>query len=91
MPHIPDLDPHIPIGLFISSSSTPLDGSHDTHPQAATQRSSGGGDRYEPDDVDYMVAFPRVRHVTNTRTLPCKFMVNEEGLPLNKISLLGIF
>jgi hypothetical protein len=47
MPQIHDLGPHIPARLFSSPTSTPLDGSHDTHPQAATQPGSGGGDRDE--------------------------------------------
>jgi hypothetical protein len=91
MPQIPDAGPHIPARIFSSPTSTPLDGSHDTHPQAATQPGSGGGDKDEPDDVDYTVAFPGARHVTSTGTLPCTFMVNEEGLPLKKIRLPGSF
>jgi hypothetical protein len=70
MPQKPDTDPRIPVRLFSSPPSTPLDGIHDKHPQASTQPSSGGGDRDEPHDVYYMVAFLGVRHVTNTRTLP---------------------
>jgi hypothetical protein len=91
MPQIPDVGPRIPSRLFSSPPSTPLDGIHDTHPQATTQPGSGGGDRDEPDDVDYMVAFPGVRCVTSMGTLPCTFMVNEEGLPLKKIRLPGSF
>jgi hypothetical protein len=51
--------------------------------EATTQGGSRGGDRDEADDLtNYMVAFPKVRHVTSIGTLKGTFMVNEEGLPL---------
>jgi hypothetical protein len=79
--------------LFTSPSSTPnLDRIHDTHHQASTQWSgSRGGDRDEADDVVDMVAFPGARHVTSTGTLPCTFLVDDNGLPLKQIRLPGSF
>jgi hypothetical protein len=73
MPQGPNVGPHIAarIQLFRSPPSTPLGGSHDTPTEeAATQVGSGGGDRDEADDLtNYMVSFPKERHVTNTGTL----------------------
>jgi hypothetical protein len=70
--------------LFRSPPFTPLSGSHNTHTkEAATQVGSGGGDGDEADDLtNYIVVYPKARHVTSTRTLKGTFMVNEEGLPL---------
>ena len=72
---------------------TPLVSSHDTLPQeASTQPSSGGGDRDEANLlVEYMVSFPRARHVISMGTLPGTFMVNDEGLPLKQVKLPGNF
>jgi hypothetical protein len=89
-----DAGPHIPAKkrLFISPPSTPLGGSHDMHPQEATRVGSRGGDGHEADDLaNYMVSFPKERRVTNTGTLKGKFMVNEEGLPLKQVKVLGNF
>jgi hypothetical protein len=84
---------NLPGQLFRSPPSTPLGGSHDTHTQeAATQVGSGGGDGDEADDLtNYMVSFPKERHVTNTGTLKGTFMVNEEGLPLKQVKVPGNF
>jgi hypothetical protein len=38
-----------------------------------------------------MVAFPRARSVTSTKTLLCTFLVDNNGLPLKKIRLQGSF
>ena len=75
--------------LFRSPPSTPLGGSHDTHTEeAATQVGSRGGDGDEADDLaNYMVAFPKEIHVTNTGALKGTFMVNKEGIPLNKVKV----
>jgi hypothetical protein len=89
-----DAGPRIPsrMWLFISPPSTPLGGSHDTHPQEATQVGSGGGDGDEADDLaNYMVSFPKERCVTNMGTLKGTFMVNEEGLPLKQVKVPGNF
>jgi hypothetical protein len=77
--------------LFRSPPSTPLGGSHDTHTEeATTQIGSKGGDGDEADDLtNYMVAFPKARRVTNTRTLKGTFMVNEEELPLKQVKVPG--
>jgi hypothetical protein len=94
MPQSPDVGCHTTARvLFTSPSSTPnLDRSHDTHRQASPQQSgSRGGDRDEVDDVVDMVAFPGARHVTNTGTLPCTFLVDDNRLPLKQIRLPGSF
>jgi hypothetical protein len=59
-PHSLDTGHHIAAKLFTSPSSTPLDGSHDTHRKTSTQRpsSSTDADRDEADDVVDMGAFP---------------------------------
>jgi hypothetical protein len=80
-----DADPRITARtlLFISPPSTPLDGSHTTHPQEATHVGSGSGDGDDADDlVNYMVVFLKARRVTSMGTLKGTFMVKEEGLPL---------
>jgi hypothetical protein len=38
-----------------------------------------------------MDAFPRARHVTSTGTLPCTFLVDNNGLPLKQSRLPGSF
>jgi hypothetical protein len=80
--------------LFTSPSSTPnLDRSHDTHRQTSTPRSEsrdGGRDEAHGDVVD-MVAFPGASHVTSTGTLPCTFLVDDNGLPLKQSRLPGSF
>jgi hypothetical protein len=95
MPQGPNAGPRIAsrMQLFISPPSTPLGGSHDTHTEeAATQVGSGGGDGDEADDLtNYMVSFPKERHVTSTGTLKGTFMVNEEGLPLKQVKVPGNF
>jgi hypothetical protein len=94
MPQGTDVGPRISFRtrLFISPPSTPLGGSHDTHPQEATQVGSGGGDGDEADDLaNYMVSFPKSRCVTSTGTLKGTFMVNEEGIPLKKVKFPGNF
>jgi hypothetical protein len=95
MPQGPDASPRIAsrMQLFRSPPSTPLGGSHDTHTEeATTQVGSGGGDGDEVDDLtNYMVSFPKERHVTNTGTLKGTFMVNEEGLPLKQVKVPGNF
>ena len=75
--------------LFRSPPSTPLGGIHDTHTEEATTHvGSGGGDRDEVDDLtNYMVYFPKLRHVTSTGTLKGTFMVNEKGLPLKQVKV----
>jgi hypothetical protein len=80
--------------LFTSPSSTPqLDRSHDTHQQASTPQSEfrEGGRDEDHSDVVEMEAFPRASHVTSTRTLPCTFLINDNGLPLKQSRLLGSF
>jgi hypothetical protein len=79
--------------LFTSPSSTPnLDRSHDTHCQTSTHRSeSRDGDRDEAGDVVDMVAFPGARRVTSMGTLPCTFLVDDNGLPLKQSRLPGSF
>jgi hypothetical protein len=76
--------------LFTSPYSTPnLDRIHDTHRQTSTPRSEsrhGGRDEPHGDVVD-MVAFPRARQVTSTGTLPCTFLVEDNGLPLKQSRL----
>jgi hypothetical protein len=89
MPHGTDVGPCI-CGrkwIFRSPPSTPLGGIHDTHPRESTQVGSRGVDDGDEDDdlANYMVVFPKARNVTNTGTLNGKFMVNEEGLPLNQV------
>jgi hypothetical protein len=93
MPQSPDTGHHIAARLFTSPSSTPLDGSHDTHRQTSTQRpsSSRDGDRDEVDDVVDMGAFPGARRVTSMGTLPCTFLVDDNRLPLKQIRLPGSF
>ena len=95
MPQGPDASPRKSVGvqLFISPPSTPLDGSHDTHTEEATTHvGSRGGDVDEADDLkNYMLSFPKARRVTNTWTLKGTFMVNEEGLPLKQVKVLGNF
>jgi hypothetical protein len=95
MPQGPNAGPHNPMRmqLFISPPSTPVGGSHNTHPQeAATQVGSGGRDEDEANDLaNYMVAFPKEICVTNTGTLKGTFMVNEEGIPLKKVKVPGNF
>jgi hypothetical protein len=94
MPQSPDVGSHTTARvLFTSPSSTPnLDRSHDTHRQTSTHRSdSRDGDRDEADDVVDMVAFPGARRVTSTGTLPCTFLVDDNGLPLKQIRLPGSF
>ena len=80
--------------LFTSPSSTPhLDRSHDTHRHASTPRSESreGGRDEDHSDVVEMDAFPRARHVTSTGTLPCTFLVDNNGLPLKQSRLPGSF
>ena len=80
--------------LFTSPSSTPhADRSHDTHRQASTPRSEfrdGGRDETHGDVVE-MIAFPGARCVTSTGTLPCTFLVDDNGLPLKQSRLPGSF
>jgi hypothetical protein len=38
-----------------------------------------------------MVAFPRARRVTSMGTLPCTFLVDDNGLPLKQSKLPGSF
>ena len=94
-PQGPNAGPRIAakMQLFRSPPSTPLGGSHDTPTEeAATQVDSGGGDRDEGDDLtNYMVSFPKERHVISTGTLKGTFMVNEEGLPLNQVKFPSNF
>ena len=91
----PDVGSHTASrALFNSPSSTPhLDRSHDTHQQASTPRSESrdGGRDEDHSDVVEMVAFPRARRVTRTGTLPCTFLVDDNGLPLKQSRLLGSF
>ena len=42
-------------------------------------------------DVVEMFSFPRDRHVTSTGTLPCTFLVDDNGLPLKQSRLPGSF
>jgi hypothetical protein len=80
--------------LFSSPSSTPhADRSHDMHRQASTPRSeSREGVRDEDhSDVVEMDAFAGARRVTSTRTLPCTFVVDNNGIPLKQSRLLGSF
>jgi hypothetical protein len=91
----PDVGGHtIARVLFTSSSSTPnLDRSHDMHRQTSTPRSESrnGGRDEDHGDVVEMIAFPRSRCVTSTRTLPCTFLVDDNGLPLKQSRLPGSF
>ena len=80
--------------LFTSPYSTPnLDRSHDTHRETSTPQleSRDGGRDEDHSDVVEMVAFPRARHVTSTRTLPCTFLVDNNGLPLKQSRLPSSF
>jgi hypothetical protein len=79
--------------LFTSPYSTPnLDRSHDMHRQTSTHRSeSRDGERDEDGDVVDMGAFRRSRCVTSIRTLPCTFLVDNNGRPLKQIRLPGSF
>ena len=80
--------------LFTSPYSTPhLDISHDMHRQASTPQSESreGGRDEDHSDVVEMDAFPRARCVTSTRTLPCTFLVDNNGLSLKQSRLLGSF
>jgi hypothetical protein len=80
--------------LFTSPSSTPnLDRSHETHRQASTTRSESrdGGRDEDHSDVVEMVAFPKVRRVISMGTLPCTFLVNDNGIPLKQSRLPGSF
>jgi hypothetical protein len=91
----PDADGHtVARELFTSPSSTPhLDRSHDMHRHASTPRSESrdGGRDEDHSDVVEMVAFPRARRVTSTGTLPCTFLVDDNGLPLKQSRLPGSF
>ena len=91
----PNVDNHTPAKeLFTSPYSTPhLDRSHDMHRQASTPRSeSREGGKYEDhSDVVEMDAFPGARRVTSTGTLPCTFLVDNNGLPLKQSRLPGSF
>jgi hypothetical protein len=91
----PDVSGHTAArALFTSPSSTPhLDRSNDTHRQASTPRSESreGGRDEDHSDVVEMVAFPRARCVTSTGTLPCTFLVDDNGLPLKQSRLPGSF
>jgi hypothetical protein len=75
--------------LFTSPSSTPnLDRIHDTYRQTSTHQSeSRYGDKDEAGDVVDMVSFPGARRVTSTGTLPCTFLVDDNGLPLKQSRL----
>jgi hypothetical protein len=90
MPKSPNVGGHIVSKvLFTSPSSTPnLDRSHDTHRYTSTHRlESRYGDTDDDDDVVDMVdmvAFPRARRVTRTGTLPCTFLVDDNGLHLKQ-------
>ena len=80
--------------LFTSPSSTPhLDRIHDMHLHASTPRSEsrdGGGDE-DHSDVFEMVAFLGARRVTIMGTLPCTFLVDDNGIPLKQSRLPGSF
>jgi hypothetical protein len=92
---IPDAGGHTAAReLFTSPSSTPnLDRSHETHLQASTPRSESryGGRDDDHSDVVEMVAFLGARCVTSTRTLPCTFLVDDNGLPLKQSRVSGSF
>jgi hypothetical protein len=93
-PQCPDISCHIVYRvLFTTPYSTPnLDRSHDTHRHESTQWSRyRGGDRDEAGDVVEIVSFSGAKHVTNTRTLPCTFLVDDNKLPLKPIRLPGSF
>jgi hypothetical protein len=80
--------------LFTSPSSTPnLDRIHDMHHHESTPRSESrdGGRDEDHSDVVEMVAFPGARHVTSTRTLPCTFLVDDNGIPLKQSRLPSSF
>ena len=80
--------------LFTSPSSTPhADRSHDTHRRASTPRSDSreGGRDEDHSDVVEMVAFPGARCVTSMGTLPCTFLVDDNGIPLKQSRLPGSF
>jgi hypothetical protein len=80
--------------LFTSPSSTPhLDRSHDMHRQESTPQSKSRycGRCEDHSDVVEMVAFPRARRVTSMGTLPCTFLVDDNGLPLKQSRLLSSY
>jgi hypothetical protein len=80
--------------LFTSPSSTPhVYRSHDTHRQTSTPRSESreGGRDEDHSDVVEMDAFPGAKRVTSTGTLPCTFLVDNNGLPLKQSRLSGSF
>jgi hypothetical protein len=91
----PDVGGHIAARvLFTSPYSTPnLDKSHDTHRQTSTPRSESrdGGRDEDHGDVVEMVEFLGARCVTSKGTLPCTFLVDDNGLPLKQSRLPGIF
>ena len=60
---------------------------------ASTPRSEPreGGRDEDHSDVVEMDAFLGARRVTRTGTLPCTFLVDNNGLPLKKSRLLGSF
>ena len=92
MPQSPDARCHIVVRvLFTSPSSTPnLNRIHDTHRQTSTPRSESRDGGRDEDHSD-VVAFPGARHVTNKGTLPCTFLVDDNGLPLKQSRLSGSF
>ena len=101
MLQFPNMSQHIPLSLFASPPSTdhshdtlieatPLTRTHDTPPKVVTQLIYGSGHRGDPIDV-CMGSFPRSSRVTNTGTIQCTFLVNEEGVPINTPKILRIF
>jgi hypothetical protein len=91
----PDVGSHTAArALFTSPSSTPhADRSHDTHRQASTPQSESreGGRDEDHSDVVEMDAFLGARCVTSTGTLPCTFLVDNNGLPLKQSRLPSSF
>jgi hypothetical protein len=91
----PDVGGHTTArALFTSPYSTPnLDRIHDMHRQTSTPRSESrnGGRDEDHSDVVEMVAFPGARHVTVTGTLPCTFLIDDNGLPLKQSRLPSCF
>jgi hypothetical protein len=63
------------------------------HRQESTPQldSRYGGRDEDHSDVVEIVSFPRARCVTSTGTLPCTFLVDDNGLPLKQSRLPGSF
>ena len=72
--------------------STSLGASQETHPaQADTQPTAERVGNDEADMANYIIVFPGATHVSSTGTINGTLLVNDEGVPIKHVQILGKF